>query len=993
MHFNLNNHNNMQCIYIQYKQGLLVASWNSLFTSSQQHAALKHSPAYGLSGILRITWALFLSAGLQAFQRLGAAACTADLHSQLSQAALAGLWFLMSAGRPSVGGQRGVPSLKPPLLSSVAEQLQQSGFMQHLPRLLSTAASALSELQAHEATLRDVPQTLGLTHPSLPGRWQYQGMPEALLRVVALQDYVIQLLGVLLRISLTWPEMVSLQDFGAATLQLCVTSMQHVSHCADMYPADAASRPDALEAMMGIAFAAPCAVLRAGSLLENGSGPDAAALLQSPWALQGVSILLLLTLTARPSPEALATPGSHSSKKTARDIPRASRMSGTTGSSSSSSYSADAYHGSNRVNRLSAWQYACKHEDEIPEPQLLLLKALKCSQRAFIFAAIHPMVSESLPDHILPLMRIYSYAMLHAIEQHQSQDDMAQPQQADSMSAAAAAQSSEAAASTLAVSQLCILMPSVILRWASQQKLGRADSRFVSTFVCALMACSDTLALLLLKANTEHHDGSSSEQAMDSLTGNKQQQQQHTHSHQAAQVAAVTSELQQAAAVQQRLEQQSGDTACAADAGTSTSAAAAEWLPPADLVAELLSHAYKALRKLLQFMEKVLNTSGSSSNPGSSSSSSLASLREEHLAATLQPQATSSCCYIGAAAGDCLVLNLLLLCKAFEQHTAGSGLKLGQGSSNSIGGCSSSSSSGGGNGICDGSNGISGDGGSSGHRDSERADAPGAAAEMFNSWKGSLQRHALLLMSTTEAGIRIRSAEFSPSEAVETGISFKTTAFPYLATRDATQQEQQQIFSLACSILKAISLSSNLVGAEPVRLAGIWHCCCAVMKVAAELLDRTGSGPLPGPQETSRFSLPSGDVPVDEPTARTSWPEASVCSKLDSSAGSLQLPPCSGEDATLILHWLVLMGCCFLVWAMVLRHLDACRAAGQPVTPGETAGTDLRCTAFETLIPHWLQSSTEGISTHLSAAGYDSKPLLQLLQSTAAAHDAVHAAG
>jgi len=63
------------------------------------------------------------------------------------------------------------------------------------------------------------------------------------------------------------------------------------------------------------------------------------------------------------------------------------------------------------------------------------------------------------------------------------------------------------------------------------------------------------------------------------------------------------------------------------------------------------------------------------------------------------------------------------------------------------------------------------------------------------------------------------------------------------------------------------------------------------------------------------------------------------------------------------------------------------------VTPGETERTDLRCVAFETIIPHWLQSSTEGISTHLSAAGYDTKPLLRLLQATAAAQDAVHAAG
>jgi len=808
------------------------------------------------------------------------------------------------AGRPIV------PDLEPPLISSIAQQLQQSGFMQHLPRLLSTAANALSELQAQEANLRDVPQTFGFTHPSLPARWQHQGMPEALLRVVALQDCVIQLLGVQLRILVTWPEMMGLQDVGAATLQLCVASMQHVSRCADMYPADAAAPPDALEAIMSIGYEAAHVVLTASSLPEIGFDPDAAALLQSPWALQAVSILLLLTLTERPSPEALATAGSHSSKKTARDIPSASRTSDrSTGSSSAtgsiSSYSANAYLGSNRINRLLAWQYACKHENELPEPQLQLLKALKCSHRVFLFTATHPLVSESLPGNIQRLMRAYVYV----IEQHQSQDEAAHLQQPDS----AAAQPSEAAASTLAVSQLCSLMPSVILRWASQQKLGKVNGAFFSTFACALMACSDALDLLLLKANTDSdHDGSCSEQAMDSLTG--REQQQHTHSDLAAQVAALTDELQQAAVQQQPEttgpEQQSGDTVCAADAGTSTSAAAAEWLPPADRVAELLRHAYKALRKLLQLLEKVLNTPGSSSNPGSSSSSSLASLREQHLTATLQPQATSSCCCLGAAVGDRLVLNLLLLCKATGQHTAGSGLKLGQSTSTSTQAGSTSTSS---------SDGNSRGCGSSGHSDSERTDsgaAPSTAAKMF---QRSMQRHALLLMATTEAGIRIRSAEFSSLEAVETGISFLTTAFPYLATRDGTQQEQQQIFSLACSVLKAVSLSSNLITAEPLRLADIWRCCCAVMKVAAVLLDRTGSGPL---QTTGRrFSLPSGDVPDVEPTARTSMPGASLCSELDSPAGSLQLPPFPGEDATLILHWLVLMGRCFLVWAMVLQHL------------------------------------------------------------------------
>jgi hypothetical protein len=357
------------------------------------------------------------------------------------------------------------------LASSMGRQLQQSGFMAALPQLLDAAAAALKEVQ-HEPGLAHVPQHSSFVFAGSsvgPGR-AASIMPSSrssdthFADSVSLVMHTQAVVGVLLEVlnSCTgcWPHLLDTAAVFLPSLHLCATTMQHCSRCADV-TSPVAPAPTALESLM---YAA-CSVVQSACFSRQlhcsscWRQEDPAALASSaghPAALQALS-MVLLAFTLCPQGFELSD-----------DAVTADRTASSTASSTASRVTFSNLRNINASQ--SAWQFACSHQSELSQLQQQVLQELGCgSGRALMFAAQHKLSFVNNTGDF----RLVTDAYLRLAQHGRPLLQLDQPQDLQQLAEALAqhkdGDSPPCGSRLLPCAALLWLVPAVMLEWLQKQ--------------------------------------------------------------------------------------------------------------------------------------------------------------------------------------------------------------------------------------------------------------------------------------------------------------------------------------------------------------------------------------------------------------------------------------------------------------------------------------------------------------------------------------------
>jgi len=313
-------------------------------TSQPIRSLLTHTPPGALA-----------NADWQVPKRL-AILCCSD-HNQLSPRQYSaifglGVFFCIASKADWHPSQHGSNRPASNLVKNVTEQLQQSGFLQQLPVLLSTAADQLAAVQDEQEMLASTQVSGGLHGPLVE-------VPS----VALLQHYVMQLLSCFVQL-LDLRCKLSLHTMHPAQHLMCA-AVQHSCRCLELLPDQTAPSYQYMSVLACTTGSAFFLLNRLGRISETGpslaaSGrPDIAACYEPQAQHMYISQELM---TCGCSLLLLALCKQHSRLQLKQ------RSDDTQGSS---------------IN----WQYACAQHSRLPQPYLQLCHALGYSSRAFLYTA------------------------------------------------------------------------------------------------------------------------------------------------------------------------------------------------------------------------------------------------------------------------------------------------------------------------------------------------------------------------------------------------------------------------------------------------------------------------------------------------------------------------------------------------------------------------------------------------------------------------------
>jgi len=269
--------------------------------------------------------------------------------------------------------------------SIITKQLRQSGFLEHLPELLRAAADLVVQVdsQDDQALLDDMAASR-----------EQPGSLRASLGLVQLHLRVDDLLSVAHSISQSWPHLCRAID--AAALQLAVVTLQHLSRCIKILPADSAeaAQPSLSSSKLWQPSTAATTTIQrvlprvakdaAGNASQQLPLPDAwwmtqAACLNLAMARCPCVSLQQLQQLQQPPSGTTGTDGITAGSSSSRSTPVLGHPAGSSNQAGGSSSSGTAI-------TAAAWRFACTHHQDLPWPLLHLVQALGCDSKAILFS-------------------------------------------------------------------------------------------------------------------------------------------------------------------------------------------------------------------------------------------------------------------------------------------------------------------------------------------------------------------------------------------------------------------------------------------------------------------------------------------------------------------------------------------------------------------------------------------------------------------------------
>ena len=269
------------------------------------------------------------------------------------------------------------------LTRSVGQQLEQSGLLAALPRLLEAAGAAL-DASAHAPNPSGVAQTLcrvisSMYTDGLQSGTQREAVDEGVLGVVRAHLAAERLLELVNHCLTIWPHQVDTAAIGVPALRLCAAAFQHCSRCADALPA-AAAAPTALEQLMVSAWSTAHATRVA--LTSQQEGALDPSVLRSPDAVRAFCMLLVMgTVALRPGDADVLR---EAAQRSATTLPAAAGSSDPRVQVVENCWS-EASVAASQV----AWQAACARESSLSTAQQQALQQLGCSGRALLWVTGH----------------------------------------------------------------------------------------------------------------------------------------------------------------------------------------------------------------------------------------------------------------------------------------------------------------------------------------------------------------------------------------------------------------------------------------------------------------------------------------------------------------------------------------------------------------------------------------------------------------------------
>jgi hypothetical protein len=202
----------------------------------------------------------------------------------------------------------------------------------------------------------------------------------------------------------------------------------------------------------------------------------------------------------------------------------------------------------------------------------------------------------------------------------------------------------------------------------------------------------------------------------------------------------------------------------------------------------------------------------------------------------------------------------------------------------------------------------------------------------------------------------------------------------------------QPLFSLASTLLKAAN-ATLMAKPQPNQqdwaavteaLQGVLRMASLVLRAvhaSSTLCRSSGSGS--GSSWNAVIDIFSqAELSVEQ------WP----AERLSLISSSLTSPPPSNSknsDAVVLMPWLVSLGRCCMLYALVQRQSQAGGAAWQAAFLSSRVSMAQALQGVAAVLPAWLQN--DGVSAQLAAAGYSTQGVIEVLHTTVqAGQDAVH---
>ena len=350
-------------------------------------------------------------------------------------------------GRLSTGGSSDSLESSNSLGSSIVNQLQQSGFMSALPKLLGAAAAALEAAQHAPVPPSVLQQRIQVAEGAAAAV-----TAAAFLRSERAATRLLQLCATLV----TSPHQVDKAAVALPTTQLCVAAMQYGSCIANRVSVDGPAPVCSARYLMNEALVGVVAVCSAWEQVDEEDRGAVAASIVSPEALQAMAMSLLTT-------SVLAAGASKPSSSS-----RASSSSSASSTTQAVNLDTPAPANPSQV----AWQIACTHQSDVSVLQQQALQELGCTSRALMYAAWRE-VPVNLDSKLYHTFRLASDGFIRLTEHQPSMPDLDKPQQlpqlAESLAQLREGDSPPCGSRLLPCAALLRLVPAVLLEWLQKQ--------------------------------------------------------------------------------------------------------------------------------------------------------------------------------------------------------------------------------------------------------------------------------------------------------------------------------------------------------------------------------------------------------------------------------------------------------------------------------------------------------------------------------------------
>jgi hypothetical protein len=915
---------------------------------------------------------------------------TCDTFSPKGIAAVAALGFLIE--RAALEGILNPSKASSHLTKTVFLQLRQSGFTRALPRLLDTAAEALTTTQDVPASqLTEVPQSASYMRANSPAATptapSSTGSHSSIMHVHSMQD-VASVLLLLVRSSLRiWQQQLGRQALAVSTMRLCAAVLQHSSRCADMYPADAPSPPSGLQQLASSAWVAGQAVCAAWNL-DHETLPT--SLLRSPDALRAVSMLLLVA-TICPEDFSQKTPNSSDGSSAAHSSGKKIIFQLNMKADSS----------------LASWQFACAHASELPAAQQQALQELGCSGRVFMYVAGHALTPHLSTRTVVNISEVYLQIARHQAEQvWAARPLLQQPQQqrklAKALAAKAKANAPPSNSPMLPCAPLFWLMPVVLLQWGDRQPDGGQEVDW------QLHSISNLLVASVRAVYEQMRYWAQVEDVMFNAAGGSAGQREE----QAAMLSDICMGLGGANCVpiipnssrnltpqqrgQQIMDKQMFKAASKAAAGYSK-----QWAPPAKCLVQLLQLISSTAACLMACTPAAeANSSSSSSSagvPGSAagagSSNSINNSGCEHVLPSDQLPAVLDRVPFFLFEAVPTLLELSAGCMWHFTHKTAAAARH------------------------DPFVGMKAYGTMRSPDDPDVDDSLDSQEQAsLSALCAALQDSLPQLASLTEAGLRksVGKQDLELGQLVENGGSFmRWVLAPGVYVAAAVRPGGpvlKQLSGLTFTLLKVIG---RVFGQPDADQRTVTAAAVALQKVmafnalAVQTACAGGSSSKPSSSSNSSSSRRSSSSRskrgADDGSAvyavmrnsvavssckANSWHPGSL-ETISSSAAATRASSASssGSWAVGMVPWLSSLGRCCLVYVVVMRRTSAAAltgtAKGQKQLASSVAAMGRILQEVNQVVPNWLR--TQAVSAQLDTAGYDTQALIELMQSAATA--------